>query len=170
MPTKRECASEMRTIPEYDGYYATVDGTVISYKSGKPKRLKPIRASDGHLYVFLYDGNGHSDKVWLHRAILLAFEGRPMDGQECRHLDGNPANNHRDNLKWGTHMENVEDRRRHGRMPVSHLSQFTKLRPYDIPEIRALHGILSSRRVAARFGTSHVTIQKIWRNERWKGY
>jgi hypothetical protein len=34
---------------------------------------------------------------------------------ECRHLDGNPANNRLENLAWGTDKENGQDRIRHGR-------------------------------------------------------
>lgn len=29
------------------------------------------------------------------------------------HLDGDPTNNHLDNLRWGTHQENVDDMTRH---------------------------------------------------------
>jgi hypothetical protein len=133
--------------------------------------LRPIVAQDGHCYVFLYDGQGHSDKIWVHRAVLLTFVGEPESDQEGRHLDGNPGNNSLDNLCWGTRLENAADRRKHGRMPAPHESGFTKLKPGDIPRIRELQKKgFSSRQVGRIYGTSHTTILKVWRGERWKGY
>lgn len=130
------------------------------------KLLRPMKSESGHLYVFI-----NRKKRFVHRLVLEAFCGRCPNGMECRHLDGDPSNNNISNLRWGTKKENVEDRRRHGRMPVPHLSQFTKLKPKDIPVIRLLHeNGNSSRSIGKIFHTSHVTIQKIVRDERWKGY
>jgi hypothetical protein len=156
-------------IPGHPEYQVSFDGQIWSSKTNQP--LKPISARDGHQYVFLYDGRGHSIKMWIHRAVLFAFIGPPDINEECRHLDGNPTNNSLTNLAWGTHQENVNDRRKHGRMPIPHKSQFTKLEPKDIPRIRELQTLgYSSRKVARLYGTSHTTILKIWRGERWKGY
>jgi hypothetical protein len=124
----------------------------------------------GHLYVYLYDGHGNSKKVFVHHAVLNTFVGQRKEGMECRHLNGNPQDNSLNNLRWGTRKQNSNDRWRHGTMPIPHKSEFTKLNPKDIPKIRKMKGQKSSRKVAELFKTSHTTIQKIWRNERWKGY
>ena len=50
----------------------------------------------------------------VHRLVLEAFVGPRPAGMECRHLDGDPANNHLENLAWGTSKENGEDMTRHG--------------------------------------------------------
>lgn len=51
----------------------------------------------------------------VHVLVLEAFDRPRPKGAVCRHLDGNPINNHLSNLAWGTHKENTEDRKRHGR-------------------------------------------------------
>jgi len=156
-------------IPSFSDYYVSIDGRILSKKTENGKILSPIVSRSGHMYVFLYK-NRKMFKVWVHRAVLEAFFGPPGKGQECRHLDGNPSNNHISNLSWGTRKENIEDKWRHGTMPIPHESKDTKLKPTDIPLIHGLQGKKSSRSVGKMFGTSHTTIQKIWRGERWKGY
>ena len=59
--------------------------------------------------------NGKSRIFRVHRLVLEAFVGPCPNGLEARHLDGNPANNNRNNLCWGTPAENTEDKRKHGR-------------------------------------------------------
>jgi hypothetical protein len=73
------------------------------------RELKPWRHKSGHLYIVL---DGHQYQV--HRLVLTTFDRKPVDGEECRHLDGNPRNNHIDNLAWGTRSENIGDKLRHG--------------------------------------------------------
>jgi len=156
-------------IPGHPSYSVSFDGQIWSDKTSRP--LKPITSSDNYQHVFLYDGHGHSIKMRVHHAVLLAFVGPPESNEECRHLDGNPSNNSLTNLEWGTRQQNTDDRRRHGTMPIPHESQFTKLLPSDIPQIRILRQRgYSSRAVGRMYGTSHTTILKIWRGERWKGY
>lgn len=50
----------------------------------------------------------------VHLLVLEAFVGEALEGQVCRHLDGNALNNKLSNLKWGTRKENTEDAMRHG--------------------------------------------------------
>lgn len=47
--------------------------------------------------------------VRVHILVAAAFISARPDGKEIRHLDGDPANNHVDNLRWGTHAENMAD-------------------------------------------------------------
>lgn len=51
---------------------------------------------------------------FVHRLVLEAFVGFRPEGYECRHLDGNPANNRLENICWGTPQENADDRNKHG--------------------------------------------------------
>jgi hypothetical protein len=168
---KNKTRIEWAEIPGQQDYLVSNEGQIRSLKGSGVNILSPMKSKSGHLYVFLYDGHGNSTKTYIHRAVLIAFAGQPRPGQESRHLDGNSENNHLGNLLWGTRQENVDDRRQHGRMPVPHESRFTKLVPRDIPSIRKLaRQGMSSRRIGRQFGTSHTTIQKIVRGERWKGY
>lgn len=102
----------MKAIPGYPGYSITDDGRVWSDLSGR--WLKPFQNSPGYLIVRpCVDGRNVTRTV--HSLVLLAFEGpRPADKPHIRHLDGNPANNTVGNLKYGTALENAQDRDRHG--------------------------------------------------------
>lgn len=53
----------------------------------------------------------------IHRLVLKTFDRLPRKGEECRHLDGNPFNNHISNLKWGTTKDNCYDKLKHGTFP-----------------------------------------------------
>lgn len=156
-----------KSIPRHEDYKVSSLGYIWSSKTDK---ILKLILQEGYGHVFLYDGEGNSVKMRVHHAVLLAFIGEPLSDQECRHLNGDRSDNRLENLAWGTRLENVQDRRRHGRMPIPHESKFTRLIPQDIPVIRRLQGAYSSRTVASMFKTSHTTIQKIWRRERWKGY
>lgn len=59
--------------------------------------------------------NGVQERFAVHRLVMLAFAGPCPEGQEVRHLDGNPSHNAwPENLAYGTHAENMQDKRRHG--------------------------------------------------------
>jgi hypothetical protein len=75
--------------------------------------LRPHTARHGYLVVNLRRDNGHRTH-YVHRLVAAAFHGAPQLGQQTRHLDGDPLNNHADNLAWGTPLENADDTRRHG--------------------------------------------------------
>ncbi len=75
--------------------------------SGGPDRYKIVGLRSP-------DNPGTKKQVYVHQLVLGAFVGPCPIGMECRHLDGNPSNNFLSNLRWGTHLENMEDMRRHG--------------------------------------------------------
>jgi HNH endonuclease len=103
-----------RLIPEFPTYRVGDDGSVWSYLlDGAWYRLKLSRQRSGHLLASLYRGNGQEYRQ-VHRLVLEAFAGPCPPGRECRHLNGNPADNRLSNLAWGTHVENMRDRIRHG--------------------------------------------------------
>jgi hypothetical protein len=79
----------------------------ISRKHLKGRILKPATNEGRHLFVSLGRGN----QEFIHRLVLSAFVRPCGEGEECRHLDGNPANNRLENLAWGTRLENMADRK-----------------------------------------------------------
>lgn len=97
-------------IEDDPDYRAGDDGSIWSHKSGEWVRLKPTPQSRGHLAIWL----GRERQRFVHCIVLEAFIGPCPEGMECRHLDGNPANNRIGNLKWGTPAENHADSVRHG--------------------------------------------------------
>lgn len=89
--------------------------TVGTYlKRGQLMRQTPRR--EGHLHVGLsYLEPYRSVSARVHILVLETFVGPRSPGQECRHLNGDPADNRLANLAWGTSTENAQDTIRHGR-------------------------------------------------------
>ena len=81
-------------------------------------RRKYNISKDGYKRINLTHGGG---TLRLHREVLKAFNRLPKTEEICRHLDGNPCNNHIFNLKWGTHKENSQDCLKHNKNPFQHL-------------------------------------------------
>src|SRR5690554_3506076 len=101
------------------GYEICRDGTILSHATNwRGYGSRPISwADDGSGYpaVRMTEPNGRRRKFKVHQLVCRAFHGeRPTASHEVRHLDGNPMNNHADNLAWGTRSENALDRSRHG--------------------------------------------------------
>ena len=99
------------------GRVRSVDRTV-HYKDGrtylyKGRVLKP-RDRKGYLLVVLCRGGKKRNKS-VHRLVLEAFTGSCPEGLETLHIDGDPANNRVENLRWGSSSDNKLDIVRHGR-------------------------------------------------------
>ena len=76
--------------------------------------LKPGHDRDGYVVVTLCD-SGRTKTVKVSRLVCSAFNGlHPIDQDICRHLDGDQSNNTPENLAWGTHQDNADDRVTHG--------------------------------------------------------
>ncbi len=74
--------------------------------------LRPGTVKSGHQLVVL----GKGKCKFVHDLVLRAFVGPPPAGNECLHWDDSPANNHLENLRWGTRAENLADfHRNYGR-------------------------------------------------------
>lgn len=161
------CDRDWYAIPSAPNYYASSDGLILSMCKTNPLIMTPIiNPRGGYQHIFI-----HRRKRFVHHLVLEAFGYSRPYGYECRHLDGNPANNDISNLRWGTAQENADDKKLHGTNPIPHLAKDTKLFPLDIPVIRQMsRDGYSARRIAEVFQTSHTTILKIIRNERWIGY
>lgn len=87
------------------------NGQVHSYK-GKVLRAG-LNKRGGYPLVNLHtQGKGQSRTV--HSLVAEAFIGPRPEGMEVCHNDGDPANNHLDNLRYGTHSDNSLDQLRHG--------------------------------------------------------
>lgn len=160
------CDSAWNPVPDYPGYFASDDGKILSLKRKNPHIMKPIKSKDGYLYVFMYGENGMK-KVWVHRAVLSAFSGNSEIGLECRHLDDNPQNNNLSNLAWGSRAQNVEDKKRNGRLPVGEKSGTHKLTEKQVKEIRNKYGRISLRKLAKIYGVSHTAIRRAALGIKW---
>lgn len=116
---------EWRDIPGYEGrYQASNLGRIRSLDRRVKIRHGATRLARGcvlkaagskynqHLMVVL--GHGQNGSL-VHQLVAATFLGPRPEGQEVRHLDGNPLNNTVDNLAYGTRTENIIDVMRIGR-------------------------------------------------------
>lgn len=113
-----------KDIPGYEGrYQASNLGRICSVdrrvpcchgatRTVKGRILRPAcQKRDPHLSVVL--GHGAAGSA-VHRLVASAFLGPCPEGQEVRHLDGDPQNNRVENLAYGTRTENILDVMRTG--------------------------------------------------------
>jgi hypothetical protein len=102
----------MKYIPGYEARYSvTKDGRIYSHIT--EQFLKTPLNQDGYPRVTLCI-KGTRKYMLVHQAVLLTYIG-PPNGLICRHLNGDPTDNHLENLTWGTPLENAADMVAHGR-------------------------------------------------------
>jgi len=101
-------------------YYITKSGHLYHNRFGKMVRIKGSRKQSGHLTVTLvYMSKDRQTRIkktkYIHQIVLETFLGPCPEGMEACHFpDRNPANNHINNLRWGTHRDNYRDAVKHG--------------------------------------------------------
>jgi hypothetical protein len=92
-------------IPTLENHYAsTSDGRIYSAKS--ECFLQPFRNGQGYLRVALYV-DGRKINRTVHSLVAACFLGPRPDGRHVNHIDGNKANNRRENLEYVTPLENA---------------------------------------------------------------
>lgn len=150
--------------PDYEGLYRVSDnGDVWSAPRATTRggNLKHVIGTTGYHWVTLTK-NGEQRRFQLHRLMLMAFVGPCPEGQEARHLDGDPANNRwapgdedetvaaGGNLIWGTHSENIRDKHRHGTTWQLNVTECPKGHEYTPENTRILKSGSRACRECAR--------------------
>lgn len=135
-----------RVIPGFPRYAINEHGTILSICSpsgrGKDRPWENARTvthvvrPKGYHVISLCGANGDKRIRTVHVLVLEAFVGPCPDGMQCRHIDGNPANNHISNLVWGTSLENNRDKILHGTSNKGERGSKAKLTNEDVIEIR----------------------------------
>lgn len=161
----------MKKIPGYEGYLATEDGQIYSEKSGK--YLKQfVQNKFGYMGVNLYVGaiEGKSVKFkqrTVHTLVLEAYHGaRPEKAQGC-HLDGNPKNNHVNNLMWGSAKENGEHKVLHGRSTKGAKNGNASLTQVQAQFILNNHEKFSHKYLGRLFGVCDFAVSQIVKRKTW---
>ncbi len=113
-------------------------------------------------------GNGLRKSVLVHRLVLEAFRGPCPAEHESLHRDGDRANNHLDNLLWGTSTENERDKARHGTVARGERNGQAVLSTEQIHEVVRRCGAGESQRaVASAYGVSQSQVSRIVTGQRW---
>lgn len=173
---------EWRWIPEFEGLYQvsslgrvrSVDRKVPCKRRGTLAvrgRVLRARGSISNPYpgVWLCAGRNRRRFATVHTLAMEAFVGPRPDGQEVRHLDGNPRNNRLDNLAYGTSAENKADAERHGSLAHGERSGQSKLTAEQVEQIRArLADGESQESVASDYGVTQSHVSRIHRRVNWR--
>lgn len=154
-----------KKIPEYPGYEVSDQGRIRSYHQRSPisgevwavadepqRYLKGAFDRDYHFVALSHEGITH--KCYIHTLVMQAFVGPCPEGMEVCHNDGNPRNNHLENLRYDSHHSNIWDSIRHG----TH-NRFTDKEVLMIREARA-HG-QSARELAQQWSVDPHTIWRL---------
>jgi len=141
----------LKEIKDYEGYYLSVDGEVISYKGLIPLKLKQQKATQskkGYYQVRLY--KEHVGKLfYIHRLMWETYVGKFPIHKQIDHLDGDTTNNVIGNLQLLTKRQNLK--KYHNSEPTYKLRMDREQFIMDYAELK------SYRKVAEKHGCSNST-------------
>jgi hypothetical protein len=146
-------------ISGYEGRYEVSNhGNVRGWINTSGNRRKtPVilksRLSGGSSKKGSYPGvtlmkGGKKDSRFIHTLVAEHFICPRPEAMVVRHLDGNPNNNHAENLAWGTQRDNAQDKKRHGTV----VQKLTDAERLIIHELRRMG--TQGRALANMFGVS----------------
>ena len=162
-PLPQNKSMKYRLCPGHPGYAVSDKGIVLSCRqSGSWKRRKLHKARYGYMSIAV-----DSKTYQVHRFVLEAFAGPCPEGMECRHLDGNPANNSLDNLRWGTRQENVDDKQRHGTQIRGEKTCNAVLTEDLVIELRKRAISQGNRSLAREYGLTEGAVTNAIRGRTW---
>ena len=137
----------------------------------KGKVLKPVKDRNGRLYVKLSDNENVRKNKSISRMVATAFLGSPEDALlEVNHIDGNPLNNHIENLEWTTRQENMRHAFYNNLFRTGEDSPHNKVLISDVEDIFKLKFVESktNKEIATIYHVSRQTIDSIIKGESWQ--
>ena len=137
----------------------------------KGKVLKPVKDHNGRLYVKLSNNENVRKNKSISRMVATAFLGSPEDSLlEVNHIDGNPLNNHIENLEWTTRQENMKHAFDNNLFRTGEDSPHNKILISDVEDIFKLKFVESktNKEIATIYHVSRQTIDSIIKGESWQ--
>ncbi|CAH6421814.1 HNH endonuclease [uncultured virus] len=102
---KKIIDDNFKQVKDFPNYYVNKEGEIISKRY--LSFIKPYKNESGY-YVVSFKKNKKNIKKYLHRIVAETFIDNPQNKEQVNHRDGNPSNNHVDNLEWVTCSENIQ--------------------------------------------------------------
>jgi len=142
---------------KYDVYKIKKNGDIISTRFGKKKLLKARIGTNGYKAVTLYYNK--NPRQHLIHILVMEKHGpcKPTTGTTYKvdHRDGNPLNNHINNLQWLTQSDNVKKGKLKTKLTEKMVKHIRKTRPnvkgvtslaskYDVSK-QAIYNVLANR-------------------------
>lgn len=150
------------------GFSISQDGRIFSPIG---EELKGTLDKKGYRFFNIRTEYTRGSKVFVHRLQAFQKFGYKIfeKGIVVRHLDGNPSNNHWDNLNIGTHSDNQmdrdsKDRLRHSVLAASKIRRFTDKEAKEIRDFHDSHK--SYKKTMEKFGiSSKGSLFKVLKND-----
>ena len=99
-----------KSLDDFPFYYISNFGRVIYYGKTEPRFLKLTKNNYGYIRLSFCNENGQK-KQQIHRLVAILFLENPENKNEIDHIDGNTENNIYSNLRWTTHLENMNNKK-----------------------------------------------------------
>lgn len=107
--------------------------------------------------------------VAAHRLVCIMAHGEPpTETHQAAHRCGYASCVNPRHVRWLTPVENIAEKKLHGREPIGAARKSAKLTDEKVREILSLKGKMPRSRVAERFGVADPTIKSIWANLTWR--
>lgn len=158
--------TEWRPIPSIPNHSASSVGQVRNDITGTIRKASTTQA--GYMVVAFHRSPKKICRL-VHLLVCEAFHGLRPAGAVCRHLDGNRLNNAAENLRWGTHAENMADRDAHGRTSRGNRNGNRTMSSADVTALVADYaaGGVTQYELAARYGISQAQVNNIVLGKQW---
>jgi hypothetical protein len=172
----KEKIEEWRDIHGYEGKYQvsnfgnvrTLTRIINEHRRSYTRRGKVLNKyynKDGYYKVKLYNGDSSFANLSVHRLVANVFIDNPNNYAEVNHIDGDPSNNHIDNIEWCSKEQNVKHayatglKRRENY--VGEANKCSKLKEKDIVAMREEYatGTTSYNKLARKH---NVVMGNVW--------
>ena len=161
-------SSVMAPVLGFPSYLVSREGVV--YRKDSMRALAQQKSRKGYLTVNMSEG-GRATRLSVHRVVLESFVGVRPEGMQALHGDGNPSNNHLENLRWGNASENEADKLLHGTKAMGSrngASRLTEEMVNEILEAKRVGGKeWGAGRLAKKFGVAVSTVVRAGRGKHW---
>lgn len=137
---------EWRPVVGHEGAYEISNWGRIKSTGRGGYHLKLVLQKQRGYYAVSLPGTPRAD---IHVLVAAAFIGPRPDGHYVCHNDGNPLNNHVDNLRYDTPAGNARDKRIHGTEYQANKTHCPQGHPYS-PDNTYMYGNRRNCRVCAR--------------------
>jgi len=97
----------MTTIEGFSKYLIYENGDIFSKYLNS--NLKPYITPKGYQRVALSNDECKSKHLFVHRLVAIAYIPNPENKKEIDHIDQNKLNNNKDNLRWASRSENIQN-------------------------------------------------------------
>ena len=137
----------------------------------KGQVLKPVKDHNGRLCVKLSNNENVRKNKTISRMVATAFLGRPEDALlEVNHIDGNPLNNHIENLEWTTRQENMKHAFDNNLFRTGEDSPHNKVLISDVEDIFKLKFVelKTNEEIATIYHVTRQTIDRIINGKSWQ--